>query len=163
MFPPSCSCLCPIHWSHVLSWEWRCGWSSADRRCCNYIWVISNLIAYKGASYIRGFMVALLHEHGWSDLYKRTCYVVFQNNSVIHISAPLYYLIHHSIKLNSTQLQPNITSLVLFPNGVFPAHWTVLNIQRCCCWFGAPRYEHWFRISSISRPIDMYMIFPVAQ
>ena len=26
----SCSCLCPIHWSQVLSREWRCSWSSAD-------------------------------------------------------------------------------------------------------------------------------------
>ena len=42
----SCSCLCPIHWSQVLSWEWRCSWSSADRRCSNYIWVINNFIAY---------------------------------------------------------------------------------------------------------------------
>ena len=35
-----CSCLCPIHWSQVLSQEWRCSWSSPDRRCSNYIWVI---------------------------------------------------------------------------------------------------------------------------
>ena len=48
----SCSCLCPIHWSHVLSWEWRCSWSSADRRCSSYIWVINNLISHKGATYI---------------------------------------------------------------------------------------------------------------
>ena len=27
-----CSCLCTIYWSHVLSGEWRCSWSSADRR-----------------------------------------------------------------------------------------------------------------------------------
>ena len=39
-----CSCLYPIRWSQVLSWEWRCSWSSADRRCSNYIWVINNLI-----------------------------------------------------------------------------------------------------------------------
>ena len=45
----SCCCLCHIFWSHVLSWEWRCSWSSADRLCSNYIWVINNLIAYKGA------------------------------------------------------------------------------------------------------------------
>ena len=42
----SCSCLCPIHWSHVLSREWRCSWSSADRRCSSYIWVIHNSTAY---------------------------------------------------------------------------------------------------------------------
>ena len=28
----SCSCLCPIHWSQLLSWGRRCSWSSADRR-----------------------------------------------------------------------------------------------------------------------------------
>ena len=42
----SCSCFYPIRWTHVLSWEWRCSWSSADRRCSNYIWVINKLIAY---------------------------------------------------------------------------------------------------------------------
>ena len=26
---------------------WRCGWSSADWWCSNYIWVIMNLLAYK--------------------------------------------------------------------------------------------------------------------
>ena len=36
-----CSCLCPIHWNQVLSREW----SSADRRCPNYLWVINNSIA----------------------------------------------------------------------------------------------------------------------
>ena len=38
----TCSCLCAIYWSQVLSGEWRCSWSSADRRCSNYIWVINN-------------------------------------------------------------------------------------------------------------------------
>ena len=56
----SCSCLCPIHWSQVLSWERRCSWSSADRRCSNYIWVINNYIAYSGATYIRGFTVVIV-------------------------------------------------------------------------------------------------------
>ena len=49
----SCSCLCLIQWSQVLGWKWRCSWSSADRRCSIYIWVINNLIAYEVASYIR--------------------------------------------------------------------------------------------------------------
>ena len=53
----SCGCLYPIRWSQVLSWEWRCSWSSADRRCSNYIWVINNVIAYKSASYIRDLTV----------------------------------------------------------------------------------------------------------
>ena len=41
-----CSCLYLIQWSHVLSQEWRCNCSSADRRCSNYIWVINNFIGY---------------------------------------------------------------------------------------------------------------------
>ena len=52
-----CSCLCRIHWSQVLSREWRCSWSSAARRCSNYIWVTNNFIAYHGAPYIRDFTV----------------------------------------------------------------------------------------------------------
>ena len=42
------------HWSQVWSPEWRCNWSSANRRCSNYIWVINYFIAYYSASYIRG-------------------------------------------------------------------------------------------------------------
>ena len=43
----SWSCLCPIHWSQVLSWEWRCSWSSANRQCSNCISVINKFIAYR--------------------------------------------------------------------------------------------------------------------
>ena len=52
----------------MLSREWRCSWSSADRRCSNYIWVIDNFIAYLGASYIRGFTVVLYN--GWWHIRK---------------------------------------------------------------------------------------------
>ena len=41
----SCSCLCPIHWNQVLSREWRCSWSSTDRRCSNYIEVILTILS----------------------------------------------------------------------------------------------------------------------
>ena len=56
----SCSCLCPIHWSQVLSRERRCSWSNADRRCFNYISVIHILIDCWGASYARGLAVPAL-------------------------------------------------------------------------------------------------------
>ena len=56
-FPSCCTCLCPIHWSHVLSREWRCSWSSADRRCSNYIWVVNKSIPYQSAAYIRDLIV----------------------------------------------------------------------------------------------------------
>ena len=52
VFVSSCSCICAIYWSQVLSREWRCIWNSADRRCCpNYIWVISSSIGYYDAAY----------------------------------------------------------------------------------------------------------------
>ena len=43
----------------LLSQVWRCSWSSAGRRCSNYIWVINSFIAYWGETYIRGFTVDL--------------------------------------------------------------------------------------------------------
>ena len=55
----SCSCLCAIYWSQVLSGEWRCSWCNADRRCSNYIWVINNFCW--GAPYIRGFTVIFVN------------------------------------------------------------------------------------------------------
>ena len=67
IFTSSCSYLCPIHWSQVLSREWRCSWSSAVRRCSNCIWVINNFIAYSGVTYIRGLMGSHFptHIHYW--------------------------------------------------------------------------------------------------
>ena len=32
--------------SNIRSREWRCSWSSADRRCSNYIWMINSFIAH---------------------------------------------------------------------------------------------------------------------
>ena len=55
--------LWPIHWRQVLSWEWRCSWSSADRRCSNYIWVINNFIANLGVAYIRDSTVDILQRN----------------------------------------------------------------------------------------------------
>ena len=54
------SCLCPIDWSQVLSREWRGSWSSADRRCSNYIWMINKFIGCWGALYIRGLRVRII-------------------------------------------------------------------------------------------------------
>ena len=53
----SCSCLCPIRWSQMWNWERRCCWSSAYRRCSNYIWVINIFIAYWGVTYSKELTV----------------------------------------------------------------------------------------------------------
>ena len=73
--------LCPIHWSQVLSWEWRCSWSSADRHCSNYIWVINNFIAYWGASYIRDFTV-LYWVNLWCNRNHSTARITFVSVSI---------------------------------------------------------------------------------
>ena len=72
----SCSCLCLVHLSQVLSREWRCTWSRTDRRCSIYIGVINNFIAYHGMTCIRGLTVfplkvpfVLLFEGGFSASY----------------------------------------------------------------------------------------------
>ena len=59
-----CSCFCPTHWSQVLSEEWRCSWSNAGRWCSDYIWVISTIISYQGATYIRDLTVCQ-HARRW--------------------------------------------------------------------------------------------------
>ena len=69
----SCRCLCPIHWSQVLSLEWRCSWSSAHRRCSNYIEVISNFIAYKGVAYIWGLMASIFKLISRIDILSTSC------------------------------------------------------------------------------------------
>ena len=68
----SCSCFCPVHWSQVLSKKWRYSWSSTDRRWSKFIWVINNVIAYKGVAYIRALKVPhirLIHPcHVWQNM-----------------------------------------------------------------------------------------------
>ena len=59
----ACSCLCAMHWSQVLSGEWRCNWSSADRRCFNYIWVINIFINLLKCTYIRDLRYVKLCRH----------------------------------------------------------------------------------------------------
>ena len=81
----SCSCLCPIHWSQVLNWERRCSWSSADRRCSNFIWVLKNYIAYWGATYIRGFTVASLWDTMLGPILPPYCFCIPPMSAHIHM------------------------------------------------------------------------------
>ena len=67
----SCSCLCPFHWSHMLSREWRCSWNSFVWHCSNSISVINNFIAYQGVAYIRGWTVSLTGSIFVSNLLNR--------------------------------------------------------------------------------------------
>ena len=49
--------------------EWRCSWSSADRRCSNCIWLMNNFIAY-----IRELMVPISDQTIWR------CHMSFNSN-----------------------------------------------------------------------------------
>ena len=88
----SCTCLCPIHWSQVLSWEWRWSWSSTNRWCSNYIWVINNFIASVGATYIRGIIVCYnTHRgHRWRRL-QPTADVINHNGRKIGRFKPIWF------------------------------------------------------------------------
>ena len=85
----SCCCLCAIYWSHVLSWECRCSWSSADRRCSNYIWVINKYIAYWGGSNIRDLTVHPL-EVAFTKWVEIIWNPLKRNNQIIN-SSPMVY------------------------------------------------------------------------
>ena len=115
----SCSCLYLIRWSQVLSWEWRCSWSSADRRCSNYIWVINNLIAYWSAPYIRDLTVTgqnipvmSLESHGVSHHWQIYClqFVQFVQQLV-------------RIQINN---KANISALQYW----IPPRWRIANVER---------------------------------
>ena len=75
----SCSCLCQVHWSQMLSREWRCSWNSAD----NYIWVINDFTAHEGAVYIRGLTVHKSSAYIYLILFLNSCYC-FQTNVMMH-------------------------------------------------------------------------------
>ena len=46
--------------NQVLSREWRCSWTSANRQCSNYIWMINNFIVYYRSTYIRDLTVVFI-------------------------------------------------------------------------------------------------------
>ena len=87
----SCRCLCQIYQSQVLSPEWRCRWSSTDRQCSNYIWVINNFITYQGASYITGLTV--YHFIGQLDIIVVSCRQELRkrNRSQVRLTHGLLY------------------------------------------------------------------------
>ena len=64
MFVVSSSwCFRPIHWNQVLSREWRCSWSSTDRRCSNCILMIQQLHCLLRCAYTRGLTELFLYNH----------------------------------------------------------------------------------------------------
>ena len=55
----------------MLSREWRCSGSSADRRCSDYIWVIDKFIAYYGV--FEGIIrISMIHVMYWPMSFRVT-------------------------------------------------------------------------------------------
>ena len=96
--------LCPIYGSRVLSREWRCSWSNAARRCSNYIWVINNLFAYKGAPYIRDLTVRLLLSNLSWDTH---VYILVLQMSYINELLFLFYIREASHTIHSLKYHQN--------------------------------------------------------
>ena len=104
----ACSCLCAIYLSRVLSRDRRCSWSSADRRCSDYIRVINNLIAYLSASYFRDLTVRS------NDIHLMAISQEIPQPSVTKISLRITFLKLHSNELMWKIMQQNVAWLHVF-------------------------------------------------
>ena len=110
----SCNCLCPIHWSEVLSWEWQFSWSSADRRYSNYIWVINNFIAYWGVAYIRSLTVV---EIELGDYYHYSGFLIKWNSLWAYV-AGISSVFQRSLPVPYTALMPGYLPAVRAVQGL---------------------------------------------
>ena len=106
----SCSCLYPTHSSQVLSKKWKCSWSSTDRRCSNYIWVIIKVIADWGAAYIRSLAVIKLKSSIYIWIFHRLC--SFRISSTNYLKPDL-----HCCELIISQFWPHPIQLI------YSLHW----------------------------------------
>ena len=97
-----CSCLCAIYWGQVISQEWRCSWSSAGRRCSNYISVSNNFNACWGATYINTLRPRKNGRRFADDTFKR----LFLNENVrISIKISLKFVPKGPINNNPALVQ----------------------------------------------------------
>ena len=135
----SCSCLCLIRWSQVLSREWRCSWSSTDRRCFNYIWSINSFIASQGVTYIKCLTVytQLTHTGNIIDMFVDVVwsFVDFVSPSLlpVHHNGEQVYMNHTVAKLIHS-LAHSLNSSIWFwwiYSPFFLLFWHVWT-ARCC-------------------------------
>ena len=161
----SCSCLCPIQWSQMLSWEWRCSWSSADRRCSNYIWAINNFIAYQGAAYIRGFTIYIyIYRLRWWDHYKSwvessgNCFCVLVTTVCLCLS--IYQVsVAQSESCLVCILTANYTRVWQFNHySIIWAPHCVLNHRKLSCVFNSPFRELAARGTSTNQIAASWML-----
>ena len=144
---PADALLLLLYWSHVLSWEWRCSWSSADRRCSNYIWVINNLIAHQGATYIRDLTVLHFHHiNFWKNviLLPQYPYIDMPSSDALsidlshksHNTLDKYHTMHHFVTEMCTHVHISVTNGALWDMGlVHCGYWlrhpVIFQFQHC--------------------------------
>ena len=98
-----------------VSREWRCSWSSADRRCSNYIWVIDNFIAYQGAPYIRDLTVVVSCHHGITRIRgTQTTQTCWKMQKTWSSSSEVYY---YDVRMSAIASQ--LTSLTIVYSTVY--------------------------------------------
>ena len=138
----------------MLSQEWRCSWSSADRRCSNYIWVIDDFIGYKDASHIRDFtVVQILHMDDKNHI--KTVFLDI-GISLLKIRRSQDRLIFNKgIPILVRQLLYIETAPILF--GMFNNTADGLAPEGACALFQYPIIRLIVRSRKVSQPQDMYL------
>ena len=114
---------CPIHRIQALSREWRCSWSSVDRRCSNFLCVINKCIAYTKVQYV--------HTTIWKEtsLDTRCAYLASillgGNIKNIHFSPEMTYWITRCLANFKTvyDMKANLTKMYCWMS----AMWTTVN------------------------------------
>ena len=125
----SWSRLSPILSSQVLSQEWRCSWSSADRRCSNYIWVVDNFIVYEGVPYIRDMTVVAHCINRIKQLGRRHEKVISSWSDIDFIHGRFYKNV-----ISPFLIAWRYHSLALSHWCQFEHQWVSLNTKSACCW-----------------------------
>ena len=122
----------------MLSQEWRCSWSSTDRQCSNYIWVIKNLISYQCVTYIRGLTVSL----HW------LCHVTsYFTTSFAH--CPLWRNLEHATASHTITYWRLVTPVCVsklshhvFSNGLLPSQHQAIAWPNCKVLFQENTHEN---------------------
>ena len=97
----ACSCLYAIYWSQMVGGEWRCSWSSADRRCSNYIWVINNLHASKVRLILETWRYVLMCEVYTLEIRLIRIYTVWKKYRINHFYWTAYDIITQRINFHT--------------------------------------------------------------
>ena len=138
------SCLtCLIHWSQVLSQEWRCSWSSA-----NYIWVINNFIAYYSAPPIRS-LVVLPNPPGDHELIWSTeTFLWHPGNSSSFLFQLSFYDQFKQLLMNTGHFEDNVIT-----------HFSASFMACCCCCLHMPGLARWLTPGRSTCRFYIYIYF----